>query len=54
MEREIEIRVGEKRIGLSAFPRQVLLNTLLALLGTLKGVETDKQIQIRIGAASGS
>ncbi len=50
MEREIEIRVGEKRIAMNRFAKEMIRNTLVGMLTSLKNVDTDEKIQITLGA----
>jgi hypothetical protein len=51
VDRDIELRMGDKRIPLSIFPKQVILGTLLGLLGALKGVDLKQAISIQVGPA---
>jgi hypothetical protein len=51
MEREIELRCAGQRVGLNRFAKDVLLGTLLGLLKTLKGVDTEAELTLRIAAA---
>lgn len=51
MEREMEIRVGDKRIALNHFAKRIITDTLVGMLGSLKHVEPEKEITIRIAAA---
>ncbi len=46
--REIEIMVGEKRIGLNKFAKEVIGNTLLGLLKSFKHMDSEEEITIRI------
>jgi len=50
MEREIEIRVGDKRIAMNRFTEEVIRSTLVGMLKSLKHVEVDEKIQITLGA----
>jgi hypothetical protein len=50
MEREIEIRVGDKRIAMNQFAKEIIESTLVGMLKSLKHVEVDEKIQITLGA----
>ncbi|UCF99883.1 MAG: hypothetical protein JSV89_10195 [Spirochaetaceae bacterium] len=50
MERELEIRVGDRRIATNDFTKQIIISALTGLLKPLKHVDTEKNIQITIGA----
>ena len=50
MEREIEIRVGDKRIAMNQFTKEIVRSTLVGLLKALKRVEVDEEIQITLGS----
>jgi hypothetical protein len=50
MEREIEIRVGEKRIAMNQFTKEIIESTLVGMLKSLKHVAVDEKIQITLGA----
>ncbi|MEE8591752.1 MAG: hypothetical protein V3T35_10575 [Spirochaetia bacterium] len=50
MEREIEIRVGDKRIAMNQFTKEIIESTLVGMLKSLKHVEVDEKIQITLGA----
>ncbi|MCK5008538.1 MAG: hypothetical protein KAR73_14195 [Spirochaetales bacterium] len=50
MEREIEIRVGDKRIAINQFTKEIIESTLVGMLKSLKHVEVDEKIQITLGA----
>ena len=51
MDRDIELRVGEERIPLNIFAKQVILGALLGMLGALKGVDPNREISLKIGPA---
>jgi hypothetical protein len=51
MEREIELRCGGQRVAMNRFAKTVVLSTLLGLLKTLKGVDAEAELTLRIGAA---
>lgn len=46
MEREIEIVAGGRRIELNPFSEAIVVNTLVGLLGSLKGVSTEAEIRL--------
>ncbi len=46
MEREIEIVSAGQKIELNPFSETVVINTLVGLLGSLKGVKTDAEIRL--------
>jgi hypothetical protein len=50
MEREIELHCGAKRVAMNRFAKAVVLSTVLGLLKTLKGVDADTELTLRIGA----
>ena len=50
MEREIEIRVGDKRIAMNQFAKEIIGSTLVGMIKSLKHVEVDEKIQITLGA----
>jgi len=50
MAREIEVRIGDRRLGLNQFAKELIINTLTGLLGSLKHVDVEQQIVIRIEA----
>jgi hypothetical protein len=51
VDRDIELRVGEARIPLNIFAKQVVLGAVLGMLGALKGVDLKQQISIQVGPA---
>jgi hypothetical protein len=46
MEREIEIVAAGQKIELNPFSEAIVINTLVGLLGSLKGVSTDGEIRL--------
>ncbi len=50
MAREIEIHIGDRRLGLNRFAKELIINTLTGLLGSLKHADVEQQIVIKIGA----
>jgi hypothetical protein len=53
MERDLEVRVGDKRVATNEFARQIIISTLTGLLKPLKHVDTEEKIQITIGPLKG-
>jgi hypothetical protein len=51
MDRELELGCGGKRVPMNRFTRAVVLNTVLGLVRSLKGVEADAEITLRLGPA---
>ena len=51
MDRELELHCAGKRVAMNRFTRSVVLNTLLGLLRSLKGVEADAEITLRLAPA---
>jgi hypothetical protein len=49
MDRELELDCAGKRVPMNRFTRAVILNVVLGLLRTLKGVEVDAEIRLRLG-----
>jgi hypothetical protein len=52
MDRELELACGGKRVPMNRFARAMILNTVLGLLRSLKGVEPDAEITLRLGPAN--
>jgi hypothetical protein len=50
MERDIEIWVGDRRIAMNQFAKEIIKSTLVGMLKPLKHVEVDEKIQITLGA----
>lgn len=50
-DRDIELRVGDKRVPLNIFAKSVILGALLGMLGALKDVDPAQEIHIRVGPA---
>lgn len=46
MDREIEIVAAGQKIELNPFSEAIVINTLVGLLGSLKGVATDGEIRL--------
>jgi hypothetical protein len=51
MDRELELACGGKRVPMNRFTRALILNTVLGLVRSLKGVEADAEITLRLGPA---
>jgi hypothetical protein len=49
MDRELELNCGGKRVPMNRFTRDIILNTVLGLVRSLKGVEADAEITLRLG-----
>lgn len=45
---DIEIKVGDKELDMLPFVKEIIGNSILGMLGALKGVEEDKDIEIKI------
>jgi len=54
MERQIKIESRGTAVALSDFPRRIVLNTIVALVGSLSDVDPDGEIRIVVGAAKKS
>jgi hypothetical protein len=50
MARSVEIVADGSRVDLNEFTGNIVLNTLLGLLGSLHDVDTDKEIRVVIPA----
>jgi hypothetical protein len=48
MEREIEIVASGQKVELNPFAEAIVVNTLVGLLGSLKGVKTDSEIHVTL------
>jgi hypothetical protein len=46
MERELEIVAGGEKIELNPFTESIVLNTLVGLLGSLRGVNMDGEVRL--------
>jgi hypothetical protein len=53
MERDIQVESRGKTVELTEFPRSIVLNTIVALVGTLRGVDPDGEIRIVIKSREG-
>ena len=52
MDRDLDLACGGKRVPMNRFTRAVVLNTVLGLVRSLKGVEADAEITLRLGPAN--
>ena len=51
MERQIQVESRGKAVELNAFSHRIVLNTIVALVGSLHGVDPDGEIRIVVKAA---
>jgi hypothetical protein len=51
MKREIELHVGDKRVALNLFTKEIITNIVVGMVESLKGVTPEGEIRLRIGAA---
>jgi hypothetical protein len=51
MDRELELRCAGKRVSMNRFAKSVVLSTVLGLLKTLKGIDQEAELTLRIEAA---
>ena len=51
MKREVQLHVGNKRVPLNLFAKEIITNVMLGVLSSLKGVNSEQEITLRIGAA---
>ena len=54
MERQIQIESRGRPVELTEFPQSIVLNTIVALVGSLRGVDPDGEIRIVVKAAEKS
>ena len=45
---KIDLRINNKNILLSEFPADFIINTVVGMLGSLKGVDEIKTVEIKI------
>ena len=50
IDRDVSLSSGGKSVPLNDFTKEILLNVVAALVGTLKKSDTQEEIVIRIGA----
>ena len=46
MERELEIMAGGEKIELNPFTERIVLNTLVGMLGSLRGVDMNAEVRL--------
>ncbi|MCX7039321.1 MAG: hypothetical protein NT005_09355 [Spirochaetes bacterium] len=46
MERELEIMAGGEKIELNPFTESIVLNTLVGMLGSLRGVDMNAEVRL--------
>ena len=49
MDRELELACSGNRIPMNRFTREIILNTVLGMVRSLKGVDSDAEITLRLG-----
>jgi hypothetical protein len=49
MKREVELHVGDKRVPLNLFAKEIITNLVVGMVGSLKGVAPEAEIRLRIG-----
>ncbi len=49
MDREVELTVGGKKIPLNDFVREMIANVVLGMVGSLKKVDIQLEIVLRVG-----
>jgi hypothetical protein len=54
VEREVQIVCGGQAIELNPFTTRIVLNTLLGLLGSLHGVDTNAEIHLTVKPKGGT
>ena len=54
MNREVDLHVGDKRVPLNLFAKEIITNVVLGMVGSLKGVSPEGEITLRIGPAAGA
>jgi hypothetical protein len=54
MERQIQIESRGRPVELTEFPQSIVCNTIVALVGSLRGVDPDGEIRIVVKAAAKS
>jgi hypothetical protein len=52
VERELQVLSGGEPVRMNGFVKKIVLNTLLAMIGSLDDVDTDEELRIVIGPAS--
>ncbi|MCX7029502.1 MAG: hypothetical protein NTU62_05200 [Spirochaetes bacterium] len=54
MERQIQVESRGRNIELNAFSQNIVANTIVALVGSLRGVDPEGEIRIVVKAAEKS
>jgi|OpeIllAssembly_1097287.scaffolds.fasta_scaffold375677_2 hypothetical protein len=54
MERQIQVESRGAKVELNAFAQSIVANTIVALVGSLRGVDPDGEIRIVVKAADPS
>jgi hypothetical protein len=54
MERQIQIESRGRTVELNAFSQSIVANTIVALVGSLRGVDLEGEIRIVVKAAEKS
>jgi hypothetical protein len=52
VERELQVLSGDNTVRMNGFVRKIVLNTLLAMIGSLDDVDMDAELRIVVGPAS--
>lgn len=45
---EIELKINEKEVPLTHFPKTIIISTIMGMLQVLKDVEVIKSVEIKI------
>ena len=53
MERELEIVAGGEKIELNPFTESIVLNTLVGLLGSLRGLNMNAEVRVVVKPKAG-
>ncbi len=49
MARSVELKNGEKKIGLNPFSKQIIENVIIGIVKALKGIDMEDEIVITLG-----
>ena len=49
MDRELELTCDGSRVPMNRFAREIILNTVLGMVRSLKGVDGNAEITLRLG-----
>ena len=52
MERDLQILSGEQKVRMNGFVKKIVLNTLLALIGSLDEVDMEGELRVVIGPSA--